>query len=86
MNISSTSSLHVLTSGFSSYDMNGKPEIDYSLYLVTARELLPPGKVSLPPADGAHIPTADGVTKRRTTMKALKRYRRSLEGRILPVG
>jgi hypothetical protein len=46
MNISSTSSLHDLTSAFSSCDMNGKPEIDYSLYLVTARELLPPGKVS----------------------------------------
>lgn len=55
-------------------DSMPKPTLDYSLYLVTGRELLPPGKVSLRPqilAIFAKLLTCYSI--HRTTTKVLKK-------------
>jgi hypothetical protein len=49
----------------------GKTKIDYSLYLVTGREFLPPGKVCLPTPRVREVVTT--LISGRTTMRALKK-------------
>jgi hypothetical protein len=49
----------------------GKATIDYSLYLVTGREFLPPGKVGLPTSQVLEVVVT--LISGRTTMRALKK-------------
>lgn len=52
-------------------DEMGKVQIDYSLYLVTGREFLPPGKVCLPTPQVFEVVTT--LMPGRTTMRASKK-------------